>query len=449
MSNVVISIDRLSKRYQLGHRTHRRYETLRDVLINTLTNRARQAAARLSGKAKAVDTESKELWALRDVSLDIERGEAVGIIGRNGAGKSTLLKILSRITEPTSGIATIRGRVGSLLEVGTGFHLELTGRENIYLNGAVLGMKRAEIDRKFDEIIDFAEVERFIDTAVKHYSTGMYLRLAFAVAAHLETDILLVDEVLAVGDASFQEKCIGKMNQVAKNGRTVFFVSHNLGSIRRLCTRAIALKSGLVYQDGDPSLVIDSYLQSISTQHDGLTTLIPPEADRSGTGTVIFTEVTAGTPVENGYAPLRTGSPARLALCYKTTVPSYQIRDMAVAIHLRDMHGMPVTTLGNNYTGDRLADLAAEGTIYCDIDRVPLMPGNYLLDLQLRVNQISTDKVFQSCTITVLEGDFFHTHSLPPRSLATTLIPHTIHANGLCRAVSASLTSTESICPAS
>src|SRR5215831_11885648 len=221
MSDIVISIDRLSKRYELGRRMQR-YETFRDVLINAVASRTRRIASRF-GKAPASEPETKEIWALHDICLDIKRGEAVGIIGRNGAGKSTLLKILSRITEPTAGRAVIRGRVGSLLEVGTGFHLELTGRENIYLNGAVLGMKRAEIDHKFDEIVDFAEVERFMDTPVKHYSTGMYLRLAFAVAAHLETDILLVDEVLAVGDSSFQEKCIGKMNQVAKTGRTVFF----------------------------------------------------------------------------------------------------------------------------------------------------------------------------------------------------------------------------------
>jgi lipopolysaccharide transport system ATP-binding protein len=277
----------------------------------------------------------------------------------------------------------------------------------------------------------------------------MYLRLAFAVAAHLETDILLVDEVLAVGDASFQEKCIGKMNQVAKNGRTVFFVSHNLASIRRLCTRAIALKSGCVFQDGDPSVVIDTYLESISTHHEGLTTVIPRQADRSGTGTVIFTEVTAGTPAENGYAPLRTGAPARLELRYKSTVPGYQIRDMAIAIHVRDMHGMPVTTLGNHYTGDRLADLPAEGSVYCDIERVPLMPGHYLLDLQLRVNQIGTDKVFQTCTVTILEGDFFNTHSLPPRSVATTLMPHSIYANGICSAASVGVSATKSVCPAS
>jgi lipopolysaccharide transport system ATP-binding protein len=211
-------------------------------------------------------TDSDDLWALRDVSFEVQPGEVLGIIGRNGAGKSTLLKILSRITEPTSGRAIIRGRVASLLEVGTGFHPELTGRENIFLNGAILGMKKAEIARKFDEIVAFAEVERFIDTPVKRYSSGMYVRLAFAVAAHLEPEILVLDEVLAVGDASFQKKCLGKMNEVAKHGRTVLFVSHNMAAIRALCTRVLLLNRGAVLADGDASLVCGQYMDSAAVK---------------------------------------------------------------------------------------------------------------------------------------------------------------------------------------
>src|SRR5437763_13484920 len=301
MSDIVISVEGLSKRYELGQ-SIQRYETFRDAVVKSVS-RQRKRLASVFSRDRMAEDRTKELWALRDIELQVNRGDAVGLIGRNGAGKSTLLKILSRITEPTSGCAVIRGRVGSLLEVGTGFHLELTGRENIYLNGAILGMKRTEIARKFDEIVDFAETEKFIDTPVKHYSTGMYLRLALSVAAHLETDILLVDEVLAVGDASFQEKCIGKMNQVAKTGKTIFFVSHNLSSIRRLCNRAVALKSGCIYQDGDPSVVIDEYLESLSLQGTELSTVIQPAADRSGTGTVIFTKITAGAPGEAGYTP--------------------------------------------------------------------------------------------------------------------------------------------------
>lgn len=234
MHQPAIVLENLSKRYRIGSR-EKKFPTLRDRVADVVSGWGR------GGRRAAAET---ELWALRDISFEIRAGEVTGVIGRNGAGKSTLLKILSRITAPTLGFAEIRGRVGSLLEVGTGFHPELTGRENIYLNGAILGMHRAEIERKFDEIVDFAEVERFLDTVVKHYSTGMFMRLAFSVAAHLDPEILLVDEVLAVGDAEFQKKCLGKMNGVAKQGRTVLFVSHNMPAIQALCTRCIVLQAG-------------------------------------------------------------------------------------------------------------------------------------------------------------------------------------------------------------
>ena len=232
MTDVAIRVENLGKRYRIGT-AQQRHDTLRDALMHNL--RSTLHWPRRNGHANSSDT----FWALKDVSFEVKRGEVVGIIGRNGAGKSTLLKVLSRITDPTEGSVDMYGRVGSLLEVGTGFHPELTGSDNIYLNGAILGMKRAEIIRKFDEIVAFAEVEKFIDTPVKHYSSGMYVRLAFAVAAHLEPEILLVDEVLAVGDAEFQKKCLGKMGQVAKEGRTVLFVSHNMGAIGSLCNTGI------------------------------------------------------------------------------------------------------------------------------------------------------------------------------------------------------------------
>jgi len=261
MNDNAIIVDGISKLYRIG-RKKRAYQTLRDTIADTFTGPFRRAASLLRGQA-AVDAEPDEIiWALKDVSFEIRKGEVVGFIGSNGAGKSTLLKILSRITDPTEGLAEIRGRVGSLLEVGTGFHPELTGRENIYLNGAILGMKRAEINRKFDEIVAFSEVERFVDTPVKHYSSGMYLRLAFAVAAHLEPEILIVDEVLAVGDASFQKKCQEKMSAVAKEGRTVLFVSHNMYAIKRLCERAILLTEGRVLLDGPAQHVVSAYLSA-------------------------------------------------------------------------------------------------------------------------------------------------------------------------------------------
>jgi lipopolysaccharide transport system ATP-binding protein len=252
----VISVENLSKRYIIGHET--RQDTLRDRLSHGI-------ACLLRGRRTIIE---EEFWALRDMSFDIRSGEVVGVIGRNGAGKSTLLKILSRITEPTAGRVTLRGRVASLLEVGTGFHPELTGRENIYLNGAILGMSRLEIARKFDEIVAFAEVEHFLDTPVKRYSSGMYVRLAFAVAAHLEPEILIVDEVLAVGDQQFQEKCLGKIRQVTRqDARTVLFVSHNLKSVEQLCDRAIHLKNGRVTGIGPASEVVSQFIHAGNANH--------------------------------------------------------------------------------------------------------------------------------------------------------------------------------------
>lgn len=258
---IAIKIENLSKRYIIGHQRQENYTTLRDILMHKIRGVGQRIRHPLSPNSEEIEQE--ELWALRDINLDIQQGDRVGIIGRNGAGKSTLLKVLSRVTEPTRGRITMNGRVASLLEVGTGFHPELTGRENIFLNGAILGMSRAEIRRKFDEIVDFSEVEKFLDTPVKRYSTGMYVRLAFAVAAHLEPDILVVDEVLAVGDAQFQKKCLGKMEDVSANeGRTILFVSHQMGAIAQLCKTAVLLEKGRVLQTGPVSEVVNTYMNS-------------------------------------------------------------------------------------------------------------------------------------------------------------------------------------------
>ena len=259
--DVVIRAEGLGKKYLIGHAAEReRYVALRDVLARGARNLWRKTADMARGRAIVAGDTVEEFWALKDVSFEVKRGEVVGIIGRNGAGKSTLLKILSRITEPSEGQVAINGRVASLLEVGTGFHPELTGRENIYLNGAILGMTRAEIRRKFDEIVAFAEVEKFLDTPVKRYSSGMYVRLAFAVAAHLEPEILVVDEVLAVGDAEFQKKCLGKMSEVAGGGRTVLFVSHNMSAVTQLTQRAILLAGGQISHSGQSQGVVQQYL---------------------------------------------------------------------------------------------------------------------------------------------------------------------------------------------
>ena len=283
MSNLAIRVEGLSKRYKIGT-AKQRHDTLRDAITDGVKALFRSNSR---GNSSAAHHSTETIWALKDVSFDVKKGEVLGIIGRNGAGKSTLLKILSRITEPTEGRAEIHGRVGSLLEVGTGFHSELTGRENVYLNGAILGMKKAEIDRKFDEIVAFAEVERFIDTPVKRYSSGMYVRLAFAVAAHLEPEILIIDEVLAVGDLSFQNKCIGKMGDVAREGRTVLFVSHNMGAVSNLCTTGMSLDQGRLISRGEIGSVVSGYIKQNTLTSEVQTN----EWSRHGTGEARVTMV--------------------------------------------------------------------------------------------------------------------------------------------------------------
>lgn len=261
MSNIAIQVRGIGKEYHIGG-APQKYPTLRDRIASAATAPFRRAKKLLTGHAYGAAGLDETFWALRDVSFDVHRGEAVGLIGRNGAGKTTLLKVLSRITDPTEGFADVYGRVGSLLEVGTGFHPELTGRENIYLNGAILGMRKVEIERKFDAIVDFSEIEKFINTPVKYYSTGMYVRLAFAVAAHMEAEILLIDEVLSVGDVEFQRKCLGKIGEVADSGRTVLFVSHSMPTVARLCERVILLDQGGIIEDGPSASVVHAYLSS-------------------------------------------------------------------------------------------------------------------------------------------------------------------------------------------
>jgi lipopolysaccharide transport system ATP-binding protein len=308
---VAIEARELAKRYRIGQ-MQAAYGTLRDSMART--------AARLTGRAD--ETVKQEIWALRDISFDVREGEALGVIGRNGAGKSTLLKVLTRITTPTAGRAVIRGRVGSLLEVGTGFNPELTGRENIFLNGSILGMKRREIQRKLSEIVEFSGVEKFIDTPVKRYSSGMYVRLAFSVAAHLEPDILLVDEVLAVGDAEFQQRCLGRMEDLSGTGRTVLFVSHNMQAINQLCDRAILLDGGKIVEDGDPSTVVTHYLHSAlgggsrvawpddeTAPGDDLARLLSVRAIDEHGNTVDSVDVRHSVGIEIGFRVLRPGQP--------------------------------------------------------------------------------------------------------------------------------------------
>jgi lipopolysaccharide transport system ATP-binding protein len=323
-TDIAIHADSLSKRYRLTEQ-NARYRTLRSSLSDALASPFRGRRRQSVRPRRDRDT---SMWALKDVSFEIRRGDVVGVIGRNGAGKSTLLKLLSRITEPTEGHAEIRGRVGSLLEVGTGFHNELTGRENIFLNGAILGMRKTEIIAKFDEIVAFAEVERFVDTPVKHYSTGMYLRLAFAVAAHLEPEILLVDEVLAVGDVAFQAKCLGKMDRVARQGRTVIFVSHNMSAVRSLCHTGLVLDEGKVAVFGDVSGAIETYYRMVGA--------LKTESDatpKRGFGPVT---------INGGHGTVNSGEGFRAATTFN--VPD-EATGFSLYCMLADMHGRQVFSL--------------------------------------------------------------------------------------------------------
>jgi len=382
--DVAIRIEGLSKRYRLGE----------DRPLGRLLRRA-------LGRA-----EPQDLWALREVGFDVPRGEAIGIIGRNGAGKSTLLKILARITQPTAGSATIRGRVGSLLEVGTGFHPELTGRENVFLNGAILGMRRAEIAARFDEIVEFAGVERFLDTPVKRYSSGMRVRLAFAVAAHLDPEILIVDEVLAVGDAEFQSRCLGKMSDAAGHGRTVLFVSHNLAALKALCSRAVWLDAGRVAADGPAASVVDTYLDAGRQRAE---VPLARRLDRAGSGELRFTriEVRAGSPARRGVAAA-TGMPLSISLDYAAAGDA-PLKNVRIALLVLDTLGNRVFATDTRLVNADFAELPPEGSLVCEIPDLPLTSGSYPLGLWATVSDAVADHVEDALLLHVQDGDVFGT----------------------------------------
>ena len=372
MSSLAIRVAGLGKRYELGADAGMfRYKALRDVLSDGASNLAR----RLRGSAAAAEPRGT-FWALREVSLDVPRGQVLGLVGRNGAGKSTLLKILSRITRPTVGGADIYGRVGSLLEVGTGFHPELTGRDNIFLNGAILGMRRHEVQRNFDAIVDFSGVETFLDTPVKRYSSGMYVRLAFAVAAHLETEILFVDEVLAVGDAEFQRKCLDKMQRVVRDGRTIVFVSHNMAAVKALCERVVLLDRGRVVADDAATRVVDQYLRSAQPATDA--GVIPENFPRIGTGAARFTTVTArkadGAPIQTLYL----GEAFSVEAAFTVRKP---IEDAVFEIGLSTVDGTRVVTVFSTDLGIRPVHVSA-GTHRVAVSMAPgLLPRTYAVDV--------------------------------------------------------------------
>jgi lipopolysaccharide transport system ATP-binding protein len=416
MSDPVIRVENLSKKYIIGHQKPERYTALRDVIANG----AKSLAEKLFQPHKNLDQSHEEFWALKDVSFEIKQGDRVGIIGRNGAGKSTLLKILSRITEPTSGKISIKGRVASLLEVGTGFHPELTGRENVYLNGAILGMDRADIKRKFDEIVAFAEVEKFLDTPVKRYSSGMYVRLAFAVAAHLEPEILIVDEVLAVGDAQFQKKCLGKMEDVAeKEGRTVLFVSHQMAAIQNLCQRSICLNQGELMYDDQTQVVIDKYL---STSTDLLSISLEDRKDRKGDNKIKFTSVQFQNERGENIPYFYSGQNIRITLCFKNNTQQ-SLKNLNVALGIDNQKGERIANLSTEVRGSDLGELQADAQhILIDLDKLPLTPGRYGFTIYCTVNGVIADWISNAGFFEVEEGDFYGTGKLPPSSQGNFLL---------------------------
>jgi lipopolysaccharide transport system ATP-binding protein len=363
----IIHVENLGKQYRIGVR-RAPYATLRDSIVELV----RWPIRLLSQDRREEDL----VWALRDVQFEVQPGEVVGVVGRNGAGKSTLLKILSRVTEPTTGQVDLYGRVGSLLEVGTGFHPELTGRENIYLNGAILGMSRAEINRKFDEIVAFAEVETFLDTPVKHYSSGMHVRLAFAVAAHLEPEILIVDEVLAVGDAAFQKKCLGKMNDVSRSGRTILFVSHNAHAVQALCSRALLLREGRLLAEGPPAAILAQYERDgRELSFDG-DTAVHDRRYRRGSGEVRFTAIEL---VDERGERRHAFEPGE-TICFELTYECRQaIRGLSVLIALRSPFGEQMVTSTSYRLVSQSLPASHRGTIRIEFPTNPLRPGLYPL----------------------------------------------------------------------
>lgn len=391
----VIKVENLSKKYIIGHQKQERYTALRDILA--------EGAKRISHKlihpfaVPESDPSHEEFWALKDVSFDIQQGDRVGIIGRNGAGKSTLLKILSRITEPTSGRVTIKGRVASLLEVGTGFHPELTGRENIFLNGAILGMSKVEIKKQFDEIVAFAEVEKFLDTPVKRYSSGMYVRLAFSVAAHLEPEVLIVDEVLAVGDSMFQKKCIDKMTEVSKEGRTILFVSHNLAAIKALCTNAIILADGKMKLGGNVQEVLNAYILG--------------ESQLSGK------EINLSNIIRHGYLnelkfkkitfleyPIVFGKPIEFRLKLECSGIKTTFSDIDFGIAIRDENNNTLIHCSNRFINKQFKHTSDEAEYLFEIENI-LKPGMYYLTFFLRSNNEIQDWISNAIKIEIEDGN--------------------------------------------
>lgn len=414
--SAIIEVNNLWKKYQLGEKHS--YLTLRDTIMQT----PKSLLGNWSGATSKLG--KNDFWALKNISFTVSPGEVVGIIGRNGAGKSTLLKIISRITYPTRGEIKLRGRVASLLEIGTGFSPELTGRENIYLNGSILGMARKEIDQKFDEIVNFADIEKFLDTPVKHYSSGMYMRLAFSVAANLETDILLVDEVLAVGDVEFQKKCLRKMEQVTqKEGRTILFVSHNLTAVRNLCTRCILLKNGSISDMGDTEEIINKYLRDSSKL---MAQPIQGRTDRQGNGKIKVNKVTIlqnNKPVNE----LIAGEDAVIRIHYHVFDRPKNPITVAVAINESSSQGR-LLLLSSSVLDKNINIPINKKDNFIDffVKKFPFTPGTYSFNTWVDCQGEMLDWVIEAGKFTVLFGDYYHSGKLPQQSQGSMLVDYDI-----------------------
>jgi lipopolysaccharide transport system ATP-binding protein len=394
------------KKYIIGHQKTYRSATFRDAMTHAARGIWQKFRHPLSPNRET--TEQEEIWALKDINFEVEQGERLGIIGRNGAGKSTLLKVLSRITEPTTGTVRLKGRVSSLLEVGTGFHPELTGRENVFLNGAILGMTRREIKSKFDEIVAFAEVEKFLDTPVKRYSSGMYVRLAFAVAAHLEPEILIVDEVLAVGDAAFQKKCLGKMENVAEEGRTILFVSHNMAAIQNLCSRGILFREGKMNYSKDIDSTITKYLKESETL---INTRLVDRRDRHGNGLFYFKNVNFKDADSGALLKmLRSGQNINIELEYDTKLANGDELTFGIGFFTQQDNFLFAC---RNDCVDSIVQINKKKKTTCSIDSFPLAQGTYYYNLIAYYKGEIVDFIKNAGIINVETGDFFCTGKLP------------------------------------
>ena len=408
MNNYLIKTEKISKRYPI-RKQHDRPDTLVGMFIDFLYKPMRnlKELRRLSSAQDSSVDMDNYIWALNDINLEINHNEKVGIIGKNGSGKSTLLKILSRITKPTLGSAVIKGRVASLIEVGTGFHNELSGRENIYLNGSILGMTKSEIDEKYDEIVKFSGVSKFIDTPIKRYSSGMRVRLAFSVAAHLEPEILIVDEVLAVGDANFQKKCLGKMDDVAKSGRTVLFVSHNLESVISLCDRVIWIDDGEIRGDGNSIEIVNKYLETINQISESKIDL--SKVEREGDLALTFTELEMTNYQNIQTSSFNVGEDLYMKFKYLINDKNILKSNLQIRISINNSKQVEILNLNSEVAGYILELDNEKGEVSCKIPRLPLGEGTYSINIQAIVNTGVADWINEVCTFEILPGDYYGT----------------------------------------